>query len=95
MEPGFIDMLIGNFDPYFESNILYYLNSMVQYPPTSIVIQNNTSLYSVLLADAKCIIAKLNEYFPDDVIILGEQENMTNTIRDKIMEYVWKNGTHF
>ena len=92
-EPNFPNMLINNFDPYFEPNIKYYMNSLVYNESILARVQNNTYLKNVLLDEAKKIIAKLNEYFPENPIVLTDEHPIT--IRDKIKEYVESNDTYF
>jgi len=92
-EPAFPNMLINNFDPYFEPNIKYYMNSLVHNESILAKVQNNTYLKNVLLDEAKKIIAKLNEYFPETPIVLTDEHPIT--IRDTIKEYVESNGTYF
>lgn len=92
-EDDFQDMLINNVDPYFEPNIKYYMNSLVHNESILAKVQNNTYLKNVLLDEAQKIIAKLNEYFPENPIVLTDEHPIT--IRDKIKDYVESNGTYF
>ena len=89
-EPGFINMLTDNFDAYYKANITHYLNSLIlnQHMP----VQNNITLEVILLVDIREMISKLNEYFPEEAIILADGE--TRTLRDKMREYMEKNNTY-
>ena len=89
-EPGFIDILIGNFDNYYKANIIHYLTSLILNPPCRV--QNNMTFDVILLSDCREIISKLNEYFPEDAIILADGE--IRTLRNKLREYMEKNSTY-
>jgi hypothetical protein len=94
-EPDFPDMLINNFDLYFEPNIKHYVYSLVHNKTILARVQNNTYLYlkDILLEEAKIIIEKLNEYFPENPIVL--KDSLQITVRDTIKEYMHSNGTGF
>jgi hypothetical protein len=92
-EPDFPNLITYNFDPYFEHNIKYYMNSLVHNQIILTELKNNTSVKDILLQEANKIINKLNEYFPENLIIL--KDNNLNTISDTIRDYVQENGTYF
>lgn len=91
-ETGFLSLMVNCFDPYYEYQIRKYILTIINDESILAKVQNNTLLKEILLQDAINIINQLNEYFPDNQIILPSRELMI--IRDKIREYIQANGVY-
>jgi len=90
--PVFIKMFANNFDNYFLHNIIDYITKLVKNPKILSRISENNNIREILLLEAIEIFRTLREYFPEDVIDLGDHSE--RTLKDNIREYLDKNKVH-
>jgi len=90
--PIFIKMFANNFDNYFLHNIIDYITKLVKNPKILSRISENNNIREILLLEAIEIFRTLREYFPEDVIDLGDHSE--RTLKDNIREYLRKNNVH-
>ena len=90
--PIFIKMFANNFDNYFLHNIIAYITKLVKNPKILSRISENNNIREILLLEAIEIFRTLREYFPEDVIDLGDHSE--RTLKDNIREYLRKNNVH-
>jgi len=90
--PIFIKMFADNFDNYFLHNIIDYITKLVKNPKILSRISENNNIREILLLEAIEIFRTLQEYFPEDVIDLGDHSE--RTVKDTIRSYLDKNKVH-